>query len=168
MHYLENCPRNFDIVFDEPLCFSNFNEFIPKTTCYKREIVAQNVDKKIIRLREQEIKETTGYHDKINQVFCMDNAIPKLAKSYHYVILYHGGNKLINYLTSLDSYSNGYMADFNKLRKIILINDNHIFDSLLEQYEILEKRGLGGLSSMVQVVDSLDKCLPILEEVHIR
>ena len=60
------------------------------------------------------------------------------------------------------------MADFNKLRKIILINDNHIFDSLLEQYEILEKRGLGGLSSMVQVVDSLDKCLPILEEVHIR
>ena len=132
MHYLENCPRNFDIVFDEPLCFSNFNEFIPKTTCYKREIVAQNVDKKIIRLREQEIKETTGYHDKINQVFCMDNAIPKLAKSYHYVILYHGGNKLINYLTSLDSYSNGFMADLNKLRKIILINNNHIFDSLLE------------------------------------
>lgn len=77
--------------------------------------------------------------------------------------MYHGGSKLLNYITSLNSYNTDGTEE---LKKIILVNNNHIFDPIIRQYDVFDRLGLGRLSSKFQAVNSLSECLPIINEVR--
>lgn len=164
--YLNHSNRNANIVFDSPNNINTFNKAFPKKTeeqIYREIFTAKN------GIRVSHIRRMTplkNYNSRINISNYFNNTPESICNNFDYVILHHGGSNILYYFTALNQLLFTSADEQLKFKKLILINKNHLFDNLLEQYQAFSKFGIekNGINENAQVVDSLSKCLDLLEQ----
>lgn len=164
--YLDNSNRTANVFFDSPTNISTFNKLFPRDT-------NANVYREIFNTRNgisvssiRNMPPIKNYCLKVNTLYHFNNTNESICNNFNYVVLHHGSSNLLYYFTTLNQFLYSCPDEQTNFRKLILINKNHLFDNLIEQYKTFTKFGFSrdGIHEKVQVVESLSKCLELLEE----
>lgn len=164
--YLDNSVRNANVIFDSPDSITAFNKAFPKKKeqQFYKEVFQTQKGISISSIRK--MTPLKDYNSRINMSYYFNDTPESICNNYNYVILHHGGSNLLYYFTVLNQLLFASDDEQPNLKKLILINKNHIFDNLLEQYKVFSKLEIekNGIHENVEVVDSLPKCLELLDQ----
>lgn len=164
--YIDSSNRHANVIFDSPNNINTFNKAFPKKTeeqFYKQVFDTPNgISVSTIR----KMAPLKHYNSRINVSYYFNNTPESIFNNFNYVILHHGGSNLLYYFIALNQLLFTAADEQLNLKKLILINRNHLLDNLLEQYKTFSKFGIekNGINENVQIVDSLSKCLDLLEQ----
>ncbi|MBO5003902.1 MAG: hypothetical protein J6D03_01290 [Clostridia bacterium] len=164
--YLDNSNRHANIIFDSPDNINAFNKAFPKKTEEQFYKEVFNTQRGISVSNIRKMAPLKNYNSKINISYYFNKTPESICNNFNYVILHHGGSKLLYYFTVLNQFLFTSADEQLNFKKLILINKNHLFDNLLAQYKVFSKFGIekNGINENVQVVESLSKCLDLLEQ----
>ena len=150
-----------NILFDSSDNIEPFETTFPKKTRteYYRDIFTSSNGISVSSIRDKKIP--IDYSTKLNSLYCFNNSTDFICNNFNYVILHHGGPDLVYYFSMLNTALNNNSYEPMNLKNVFLINKNHIFDNLIEQYNLFTKLGLSqnAINPNIQICNSLNECL---------